>query len=260
MTVMSSGRRTSFLHFAVRSLGVPIVLAMFFFLTSVQPEAEGNRRTTHDGISLQEPIRIRLADLMLHVPAGYLVPWPTPAMRERINAMSSLNFSFWMPDKRAPETSPMSRLGFRPIERGRDAPQANQFLVSISDMKVLGADKIGTRSPEVRFDNLISRSGPASYSFKKEEFELIRFWRHDWPYPQPEPYLNYVSERGADPQILLRCTPSHRNLDNPVCDGYAYLLSERLSFYVIFSLGDLPRWRESIDAARDLFERWRISP
>jgi hypothetical protein len=88
----------------------------------------------------------------------------------------------------------------------------------------------------------------------------VRFWRHDWPYQQPEPLLNYRHREGDDLQILLRRTPPHRASPGKVCDGYVYLQQDQLSFYIIFDGDDLPKWQENVRAARDLFLSWNVTP
>jgi hypothetical protein len=127
-------------------------------------------------------------------------------------------------------------------------------------LQPLKPDELGNRSPEKRFQNFTSIDGIASYSFREEEFGLVRFWRHDWPHPQPEPFLHYRHVEGSDPQILLRCTPPDRPSPNPICDGYVYFAADQLSFYLRLSRADVPRWRESVVAVRDLFKSWSSLP
>lgn len=223
------------------------------------------RTTTYDGIPLDEPFLTRMRGVLLRIPAGYLGPWPSPAGRDRVGETKSIKFNFWMPDRRYVEIGDLSIAGFRPKEPGRGDPPPEASVVRVNDLQLLRPDELGTRSPDTRFRNLTSLAGISSYSFK-EEFGLMRFWQHDWPHPQPEPFLHYRHMEGSDLQVLLRCTPSDRTVGrpgattNPICDGYVYVAADELSFYIWFSGTHLPRWRENVLAARDLFRSWSQAP
>jgi hypothetical protein len=141
------------------------------------------RRSTYDGIPLDEPILIRMRETLLRVPAGYLLPWPARTMRGRTNDKTRISIEFWMPDKRYPEISPLSRISSRPREPGRQEPPADAYVVRVNGLKLLEPDELKDLSPETQFRNLTSSPTPASYTFEEEQFGLVRFWRHDWPHP-----------------------------------------------------------------------------
>lgn len=81
--------------------------------------AEQVRTMTYDAIPLDEPILFRVRDVMLRIPAGYLAPWPRPAMRGKVNERKSIDFNYWMPQRRYVEIEEASLAGFRPREKGR---------------------------------------------------------------------------------------------------------------------------------------------
>jgi hypothetical protein len=199
---------------------------------------------------------LQVGDNLLRIPAGYLVPWPAEIMRNRVNTKPAIYIRFWMPEKRYLEINPLSSASFRPKEPGRAKPSSNDYVVWVNELRPLSVDQLGYLSPEKQFQNLTSVAGVSSFSFQEENFGLVRFWRHDWPYSHPEPFTNYRHREGSDPLILLRCTPSYQDALNPLCDGYVYFRGDQLSFYIIFSRTDLPRWRESSLAVRDLFKVW----
>ena len=243
-----------------RSFGLACraILLCIVFGWVIPSSAEEIRRQTYDGIPLDEPIQFRVLGVSLNVPAGYLVPWPTPAMRRRVNETPELFVEFWMPSKRYSEISPLSRIGFRPKERGRNQPPPDAYIVRVQHLRPRKLDDPNYVSPEQRFKNLTSVRGRPSYSLKEEEFGLVRFWDPNWPYANPEPFTNYRHLEGSDPQIILRCTPPHKTSLNPNCDGYVHFIADELSFYLFFALQDLPRWRESVIAVRDLFKSWAV--
>lgn len=225
----------------------------------VSSAAEEIRRSTSEGFPLDEPIRFRIRGTLIQVPAGYLAPWPTRKMRNIINDQDGISFNFWMPDRRYVEISDTSLTDFQPNEPGRYQSSSATFIFKVSSLRPMRPEELDIRSPEKRFKNLTMTPGPTSYSFKQEEFGLVRFWRNDWPHPQPEPFLDYKHIEGTDPQILLRCTPPHRTPANPLCDGYVYSVADGLSLHVDFARKDLPQWRESVLAAIGLFKSWKAA-
>lgn len=231
-------------------------IAMSIIMAS-EAMSEDIRRSTYSGIPLDEPVAIRLRDTVLDIPAGYLAPWPTRSTRGQLS-LRTVSFNFWMPSKRYVEIDGLSIAGFHPREAGREAPTEGQSVVRVNDVRLLAPEELGVRSPETRFRNL-TNDWPHSF---REEFGLLRFWQSEPRYPVPEPFLRYRNVEGSDPQILLRCTPPDRQIvvggekASNVCDGYVYFLADQLSFYIVFSGEDLPRWRENAVAVRDLFRSW----
>lgn len=211
------------------------------------------------GIPLDEPIAIRVRDVLLRVPAGYLWPWPSLDARSRVNEQATVGVEFWMPERRYLEVNPMSVIGFRTEEPGRSEPPSGAYLVRVNGLQPVALDSPGYLSPERRFQNLTSTAGLSSYSFKEEPFGLVRFWRHDWPHPSPEPFADYRNKEGTDPQVLLHCTPSHSQLPNPSCQGNVHFVADGLGFFFFFPREALPEWREIVRAVRELFNSWKES-
>jgi hypothetical protein len=238
-----------------------VVCGLAVFLNAPLSAAEPIRTMTFDAIPLDEPILFRVRDVQLRIPAGYLAPWPRPAMRGEVNERKKIDFNFWMPQRRYVEIDEASLAGFRPREKGRTPPGPGEYVVKVQDLQLLKPDEIDVyRSPDKRFETYTSRVGHASFSFKEEDHGLVRFWRHDWPYPQPEPFLRYRSKDGADIKIILRCTAPHLSTPGKTCDGPVYLEKEELSFRIFFAGEDLSKWRENVLAVRHLFRSWEVTP
>lgn len=218
------------------------------------PGAPLIRTTTNDGVPLDESILIQLPSVLLRVPAGYLVPWPTQTTRGQVNKRDGLNINFWMPDLRYPEVNPISLDTLHPVEPGRGNPNPNTHIASAHQLRQIDLRDSGYISPETRFRNFTSLAGIASYSFEHEDFSLARFWRHDWPHPRPEPFIYYRHLEGANPQALLQCNPPHRPLPSPSCSGYIFFAGDDLAFFYRFPRNELPRWREIALAVRQLFQ------
>jgi len=217
--------------------------------------AEEIRRLADHGIPIDEPILIQIPGRLLRVPAGYLSHWPTNDMRNRINVRPSVEFVFWMPTRRHVESSPISLTSMRPREPGRDEPPSDASLVYARNLRLLPPDKLGHRSPTWQFGNLSKNIGPLLF---EEEFGLLRFWQKDWPHSQPQAFLNYRHIEGSDPQLQLRCTPPHRNPDG-ICDGEVYFVADNIIFRLVMLRDNLPRWRENVDAVRDLLNSWTVA-
>src|SRR5215831_12878194 len=205
------------------------------------------RTMTHSGIPLDERILVRVRGVLLGIPAGYLWPWPGQDLRNRVNEWRGVDFHFWMPDRRYPEISPISYAGFRPKERGRGEPARDAYIVQVRGLQPIKLGEPGYISPEQGFRNSTSIAGIASYSFKNEEFGLVRFWNHDWPYPQPEPFTFYRHVEGSDPQVHLRCTPPHeKRLPFPGCAGEIHFATDDLGFFIHFPRDELPNWGQMV--------------
>jgi hypothetical protein len=231
------------------------------FATANDAMSQDIRHSTHSGIPFDERISVRLRETVLDIPAGYFAPWPKLTSRGLLNSTKSIGFNFWMPTKRYVEIDDMSIASFHPREKGRAAPAEGQSIVRVSNLQLLTPDELGVRSPETGFRNLTG-SNYAGYA-SREEFGLLRFWEGGRdPSLPPEAFLNYRHRDGSDPQILLRCTPPDRLYPlgrkvTGICDGYVYFAADQLSFYIMLSGEDLPRWSETVHAARDLFRSWR---
>jgi hypothetical protein len=222
--------------------------------------AAGVQTRTSEGVPLDEPILIRLKGMLLRIPAGYLWPWPTQRMRNRVNDTKDLDFDFWMPDRRYPTRQSSSYVGVRPKERGRGEPPPDAYVVWVRQLQPIGLDEPGYISPEKGFRNLTSLAGIASYSFKEEEFGLVQFWRHHQPNPLLDSALQYRHPEGSDPQVLLHCTPPHETPPFPGCNGTIHLVAGDLAFFIHFPRSDLPHWREIVLAVSDLFKSWQAGP
>jgi len=218
---------------------------------------------TNDGVALNEQILIRTRGEILRVPAGYLSPWPTKNMRNRMNEQKGIAFNFWMPDRRYVEIYPFSMVGFRPRERGRAPPAPDAYVVKVLSLESIKADDPDYLSPEKAFKNSTSIPGISSYSFQQEDFGLVRFWRHDGPHPQPQALIRYRHMEGTDPQVLLRCrVPPHGKpevLPYPSCDGSVHFVADDLGFYLQFDRKNLPQWRAIVNAVRDLYVSWKAA-
>lgn len=215
------------------------------------------RRTTYDGLPLDEPITFRLRDVLLRIPAGYIAPWPRLEFRNRVIEAKQIRFNFWMPDRRYVEIDDLSIASPRPQERGRPLPPADAYVVKMA-FQLLGPNEPAYVPPEKKFENATRNPGLSSYSFE-ERFGLLRFWRHDWPHPRPEPFTRYRHMDGSDPQVLLSCVPENVQLPNPGCTGDIYFEAERLALFLHIPRDQLPHWREIVSAARDLFNSWKAT-
>lgn len=218
-------------------------------------------RTTTDGVlPLDEPVTIKLNDILLRVPAAYLSPWPQQKVRNRINNTKSLRFEFWMPDKRHLEISPLSNAAFRPLEPGRGEPAKDAYIVRVWDLRPIKLDEPGYISPEQAFRNeLESRQlAGAQFSFHEEEFGLTRFW------PSNRPDSNFAVEyrhkEGGDPQILLDCAVPDRWRVYPACSGRVHFAADDLAFFVVFPSEEVSHWHDVVLTARDLYRSWKVSP
>lgn len=187
--------------------------------------AEDIRRTTWEGIPLDEQLQVLFAGKFFRIPWGYVAPWPKPDAR-KIVTWPGLAFNFWLPSRRYVEIDHYSLAGFQPKEQGRPPPGPNERVVKVHSMAPATRDQLGTRAPMTRFRNYTTAMGGIeNFSFAQDESGLVRYWHHNWPHPLPEPFLNYIHSEGSDPEIQLRCTPDHRMapvLPSPVCDGYGY--------------------------------------
>ena len=241
---------------------IGVIGFVWFVLTWTASSAPAQIRTvTNDGIALDETILVRVHGVLFRIPAGYLVPWPKPAMRGQVNERDNLNFNFWMPEPRYVEIDDISIDGSRPAERGRERPGRDAYVVKVRSLQpATKLDTPGYISPEKRFQNFTSLPAPSSYSFYQEKFGLTRFWRHDWPHPQPKPFMQYRHAENTDPQVNLRCTPPHEAPPDPLCSGDVHFAGDDLGFYFRFPRSELPRWREIAEAVRALIKSWKASP
>lgn len=221
-------------------------------------------RTTTDGVlPLDEPISIRVKNVPLRVPAAYISPWPQAKnVRNRVNEWKGFDVEFWMPDRRYLEISPLSNTSFRPVEPGRGVPATSAYIVRIWHLRPTRLDEPGYISPEQGFRNQtsIGSASTSSYSFQDEPFGLVRFWLRDWPHPQPPPFIDYRHKDGADPQVLIKCTPPSRTPPNPECSGDIHFVSDDLAFFVVLPREELPHWHDIVFAARDLYNSWKLPP
>jgi len=181
-------------------------------------------------------------------------------MQGRVHDWDSVAFDFWMPDRRYPEFNPLSLLSFRPKERGRPPAPPDAYVVEVRQMQPVKLNEPGYVSPERGFRNLTSISAISSYSFENQKFGLVRFWQHDWPYPQPEPFTRYRQPEGSDPQVLLHCTPPDRTSGTPLCSGTVHFAASDLGFFVVFPREVVSQWRDITQAADELFKSWKVQP
>jgi hypothetical protein len=220
------------------------------------------KRTTTDGVlPFDEPVSVKVKNVLFRVPAAYISPWPHQEVRNRVNEWKGLGIEFWMPDRRYLEISPLSNAQFRPREPGRSEPDSNAYIVRAWSLQPTKLDEPGYISPERKFRNLTSIGSTtiASFSFEDEPFGLVRFWRRDWPHPLPPPFTDYRHREGSDPQALIQCTPPSRTPPNPSCSGNIHFASDDLAFFVFFPREELPHWHDIVLAVRDLYTSWKSS-
>jgi hypothetical protein len=242
------------------SLAFMCAFALSSSIGLVASWSEEIRSTTFEGLPLDEPILASIRGVQLRIPAGYLAPWPRLANKNQVNEARSIQFNFWMPSRRYVEVNDTSIAGFSPREPGRPPSKSESYVVKVRMLQPVTLGETGYLSPEKRFENQTTEPGLSSYSFKQEDFGLVRFWRHDWPHPKPEPFTRFRHVEGTDPQVLLRCTPIEEPALNHICDGDVHFIADSLGFYVRISRNNLPQWLEIVLAARDLFNSWKIAP
>ena len=219
--------------------------------------------TTTDGVlPLDEPVSIRINDVLFRVPAAYISPWPQQRVRNRVNEWKGLGIEFWMPDRRYLEISPLSNVDYRPREPGRGNPGSAAYIVRVLDLKPTKLDEPGYISPERGFRNLTSIGSATifSFSFQDERFGLVRFWQRDWPHPLPPPFIDYRHKNDTDPQALIRCTPPYLTPPNPSCSGTIHFAADDLAFFFSFPREELPHWHDIVLAVRDLYTSWKSHP
>ena len=220
-------------------------------------QTAGVRTRTPSGVAFDEPILLKVDNVLFKVPTAYLTTWATPDMVGRINPKNSANglsFMFWVPSKRPVEarTEP-PLISPRPEERGRPPAAPNEFAVLVNDLRFVPAGSSDYLTPDKRFSNLAAALEVPQDSFQEklglQQFRVLKLIYFD----------QYRHIPGAQPQVLLRCTPAHINLPNPNCTGHMHYDDDNLGFWLALSSRHLENWREVASAVRDLAYAWRKS-
>ena len=229
-------------------------------MTAAATQTEGNaasapvRTTTDDGVPLDELIDVQVRNVRLRIPAGYLAPWPTQAMRGKLNAVESLNINLWMPARRYPEIDPLLlKYQRRPKEAGRTEPPPYAGVIQIRGLQPVIRGESGYISPDVLFQRMTSLAGIAAYSFEAQEFGLDRFWQNN---PKRPSLYTLYRRQGADPQALVRCTPDAAAVPERLCLAEVFFAASGLGFYAQFPRYNLPDWLTIVRSVRDLFDSW----
>ncbi len=212
------------------------------------------RTTTDEGVPLAELIDVQVRNVRLRVPAGYLAPWPTQAMRGRLNVVDSLNVNLWMPARRYPEIDPLLlKYQARPKETGRAEPPLYAGVIQVRGLQPVARSESGYVSPDALFQRMTSLAGIDAYSFEAQEFGLDKFWQNN---PKRPSLYTVYRRQGADPQALVRCTPDAAAVAERTCLAEIFFTASGLGFYVQFPRYNLPDWLAIVRSVRDLFDSW----
>lgn len=228
------------------------------FAAATQTEAGGTsppvRTTTDDGVPLTELIDIQLRNVRLRIPAGYLAPWPTQAMRGRLNVVDSLNLNFWLLARRYPDIDPLLMpRNRRPAEAGRPA-SAQDSVVEVQALQPRAPAEAGLNPPDELFRRLMSGGGEAEYLFDEEPFSLVRFRQRN---SKRQALLTaYRGKQGADIQALLTCSTTDIPTPDPSCKAHVFIASADLRFSMYFSRDRLSDWQAIVRAVRDMLASW----
>jgi hypothetical protein len=221
------------------------------------PQAPNDLQTAPTGVHYDAPITFKIDDTIFKVPAAYLVAWPTSEMANKINGPDvnqGISFMFWVPDKRPvlvktvpPLVSP------KPQEPGRPVPKPEDYAVLVMGFRFVKADAPGYISPVKQQQNLSRLSNGDDQVVEQHGLRIVKFGKDkigtDW-------YLNIP---GTEPELTLDCfTKETRAVSiNPQCHRWVRFDHEDIAFYVRFSWHLLPRWREVVEASRELGLAWR---
>ena len=218
-------------------------------------QGHGTRTVLNDGVSASAFVEFEVKGRRFRVPAGYLLPWPSPDQLGHLNHFRGFGFAFWMPDKRWVERNPFFLPDFRPTEEGRGPPARESYVVFVRNVNVIGpTDSEGYVTPEQGYKNWITGVLQPSLFVERvrSDLNLVEIERPPGPLA-----TTYKHLPGANPQILIDCTRDDPGI-NPSCAGNVYFQKDGVAVFVQFSLTALPDWRFILQSARDLIRSWRI--
>ena len=223
----------------------------------ITPENPINRKD-YRGRDLAKEYYFNAAGTWLKVPLGHLNPWYgaplediTPLMPDAAEKRkgTGLDFVFWMPTLRWPERDKLSVPFYRFCEDGRRMPEDGEYIVVASithPWQPISASPLRDRLPAERLENTKKY---LAFTPSGSEYGLDH-------YEGPEGAVDDYFFSGGDRSLVLQCYKREKYL-NPLCVGHVWWSLENLGMYIRFSLQDLPRWRENIDAAYKLAHSWR---
>ncbi|MGN8151396.1 hypothetical protein ACTJK5_03885 [Agrobacterium sp. 22094] len=224
---------------------------------SIKPSNPINQRD-YRGRELSKEYFFNASGTWLKVPLGHLSPWygapleditpATPGASEK-RMGTGISYAFWMPTLRWPERDTLSIASSRFCENGRKMPEDGEFIVIASienPWLPLSTSPLRDRLPAERLENTKKNLGA--------EFSGTKYDLNYYDGSEEAPFDHFFS--GSEPSVILQCAKAER-VPNPICFGHVWWSMENLGLTVQFSLLDLPRWRENIDAAYELAHRWR---
>lgn len=224
---------------------------------SIKPSNPINKRD-YRGRELSKEYFFNASGTWLKVPLGHLSPWygapleditpATPGASEK-RMGTGISYAFWMPTLRWPERDTLSIASSRFCENGRKMPEDGEFIVIASienPWLPLSTSPLRDRLPAERLENTKKNLGA--------EFSGTKYDLNYYDGSEEAPFDHFFS--GSEPSVILQCAKAER-VPNPICFGHVWWSMENLGLTVQFSLLDLPRWRENIDAAYELAHRWR---
>jgi hypothetical protein len=219
--------------------------------------AENLPRITHTrrGLPLNKTMKIRLEGEIFEIPIGYLYPWPTEDTLEKEiydSKTESIKFRFWMPDLRYPERDSWKVAFFHFCEPGRKRPAKNEYVIKTYINFPFTEPFEGYATPKKQFQNITAPPYEDKYLFD-QKYGLLHYRLKQQKYGGD----GYFYE-DHNFQVNFDCTPGYVNLPNPLCKSDVYFSKEKLGFFIMFSVRDLPKWRENVMAAHTLIHQWHV--
>lgn len=169
--------------------------------------------------------------------------------------------AFWMSDRKSPVEMPLGifLLDFWPVEKGRPAGGAADFLVNLFvTQRPPGPGGKWVHPSQMAEVTL----GNAHWLGEEKRSSVADLECHEFTprdYPKKTYFKMCHSKPGGMPEIYLVTNWNEKKPANTYWRMDVWFEAEGLWFNVFFPEEALDRWRDVVDACRDLVRSWRVT-
>lgn len=213
-------------------------------------------RVTHtpDGYPLTETFARETGGRAFAVPIGYLRPWPRPKYyrMQPINNPQGIQFSFWMPDGRMPESDPHWTIMNRPCEAGRAQADAENYIVDVQYITLATNTWYGRKRFE---DDFVLSNLKKQFDFESQ-MQITR--RGDMIEYRPSHFSVYwiLSSSDAPFDAVVRCSKTTR-APNVSCRGDIRFHGDDYALHIWIPRDSVKDFEQAAKQARRLIGEWR---
>ncbi len=216
-------------------------------------------KTYKGGLPLTEKINIIMQGVHFRIPVGYFYAGPfwyriPKEFEHQPWVTKGIAIQYWFPSLRYVERRLVGSEGNQPLEAGRPPPGQNDFVIKVGLVHISGSPSDYRKTSRSALNIIDNIKNVTRVIRLTEEYGLIQ--HASVHADDTNSRLYYLDDDQY--KLVIRCSPRKSSARFPSCSASVYLNQRNMGMNITFPTQLLPRWRDVIESARRLFDRYKV--